>query len=105
MNNEILTSKKAVELMNGIRGVYLASEELKEKDRLMRQELLEMCDKHGIKSIDNDILRLTRVAGSESVSIDLKQVKNAEPELYNDLLAEYPKKTIRKPSVRIKIKG
>lgn len=44
------------------------------------------------------------VAGSESKSVDLKEFKKHEPDEYLALMADYPKKTVRKPSLRITVK-
>lgn len=43
--------------------------------------------------------------GSETVSVDLKALKEAEPDLYEDLVRDYPKKTVRKRSVRVAFDG
>ena len=37
-------------------------------------------------------------------SIDLKALEKKEPELYAELLADYPKETVKKDSVRILVK-
>ncbi|WP_288745168.1 hypothetical protein [uncultured Enterococcus sp.] len=70
----------------------------------MKNQLVEGMDQYDIKIIDNDYCKITRVEASESTSIDLKKVNSNEPELYEDLLKDYPKVTKRKATVKITVK-
>ena len=67
-----------------------------------------MCirDRYGIKSLDNQFVKIIRVAGSEgSQTVDLDKMKEAEPELFAELLADYPKTTgAKKASIRFDVK-
>lgn len=60
-------------------------------------------DAYDIKSIDNQYIKITRVNGSTSTSIDLKALEKEEPELYAELLKDYPKVTNRKPYLTFKV--
>lgn len=70
-------------------------------DKAMRAQLLELCEKHGVDSIDNDFVKISRVKGSETKSVDLKKVQTMDPALYDDLLNEYPKVTRKSAYLRI----
>lgn len=48
---------------------------------------------------------VTHAKGSESVSIDLKKLKVCEPDLYDELLRDYPKTTVRKPTAKVVFNG
>lgn len=50
-------------------------------------------------------VRVSRTKASVSTSIDLKKLQSAEPELYDDLLRDYPKRTERKATVRVTFGG
>lgn len=59
---------------------------------------------HGVKSIDNDFVKVTVTKASESVSVDLKKLQKKEPRLYGELVEDYPKVTKRAESVRVTVK-
>lgn len=61
---------------------------------------------HGVKSIDNDFVKVTvtKASESESVSVDLKELQKKEPRLYGELVEDYPKVTKRSESVRVTVK-
>lgn len=46
----------------------------------------------------NDIVTISYISASETTSIDLKQLEEKEPELFNDLVKDYTKVTKRKAS-------
>lgn len=86
------------------------SELKKEQDRLaeiekdVKSTLEKAMEENDIVSIKNEYITISKVEASESVSIDLKALETKEPELYNDLLKDYPKKTFRKASLRFTVK-
>lgn len=59
---------------------------------------------HGVKSIDNDFVKVTVTKASESVNVDLKELQKKEPRLYGELVEDYPKVTKRAESVRVTVK-
>jgi hypothetical protein len=86
------------------------SELKKEQDRLaeieknVKAEIEKAMDDNDIVSVKNDYVTITRVAASESKSIDLKALQDREPKLYEDLIADYPKVTTKKAYIRIVVK-
>lgn len=76
----------------------------KEKLDEFKKELSEGMDQYDVKSIDNDYIKITRVAASESVSVDLKAFQANEPVEFAQLREDYPKVTKRKESMRIVVK-
>lgn len=77
---------------------------LEEQEKNFKEQLEKAMDEHGIKSIDNQYIKITRVDGSTSTSIDLKELSKNEPKLYGELLEDYPKVSVRKPSIRFTVK-
>lgn len=77
-----------------------------EKEKKFKKDLGKAMDELGIKSFDCPFVKFIRVAGSEDkVTIDLDALKDKEPELYQELLEDYPKKTKGKSStVRFDVK-
>lgn len=71
---------------------------------LFNQLKLEAMLENGIKSIDNDLVKVTVTKASESTSIDLKEFQKKEPVSYAELLEDYPKVTKRAESLRVVFK-
>lgn len=78
--------------------------EVKEMQESYKRELKDAMQKYNIKSIDNDLVKVTVVPESESTTVDLKTFKEKEPDEYDALLADYPKVVKRSSYVRIKVK-
>lgn len=78
--------------------------EVKEMQESYKRELKDAMEKYNIKSIDNDLVKVTVVPESESTTVDLKSFKEKEPDEYDALLADYPKVVKRSSYVRIKVK-
>lgn len=77
---------------------------IEKKAKEIKAELEKAMDEYNIQSIDNEYVKITRIEASETVSIDLKELQKKEPELYDELLKDYPKVTKRKAYVRITVK-
>ncbi|PGQ65668.1 hypothetical protein, partial [Bacillus cereus] len=73
---------------------------LKEQFEKMKAELEKAMDEHGIESIDNDLIKITRIKATTSTTIDVTKLKAAEPELYGELIGDYPKVSNRKAHVK-----
>lgn len=85
----------------------LLEEEKKNLEYLSKQakeKILQEMLKAGIKSIDNDFIKIMVTNPSEVVSIDLKEFQKKEPVAYAELLEDYPKVTRRSESLRITLK-
>lgn len=85
----------------------LLEEEKKNLEYLSKQakeKILQEMLKAGVKSIDNDFIKVMVTNPSESISIDLKAFQKNEPVAYAELLEDYPKVTKRSESLRITIK-
>lgn len=82
----------------------------KEQDRLaeieknVKSELEQAMIENDIVAIKNQYITISRVSASETTSIDLKKLEEKEPELYKDLLRDYPKVTTKKASIRFTVK-
>lgn len=70
----------------------------------VRDILTRGMEENGIVSIDNDYVKISYVAPSESTSLDTKTLRAERPEIYNSLMADFSKTTKKKGYVRIKVK-
>lgn len=88
------------------------SEMTKQKKQIEQQEkdikakLEAAMDEYSIKKIENEYITITRVAENPGKqTVDLDKMQKEEPELFNELLADYPKTTGKKKGyVMFKVK-
>ncbi|MEC1377333.1 hypothetical protein P9D39_24210 [Heyndrickxia oleronia] len=105
MSNEIQAfESKHMLLMANVAQHIQQEKLLKEQTTKLKEDLGKAMDEFGIKSIDNDLLKITRTAASTSKSLDTTRLKNEEPELFAELMTDYPKITNRSASLTIKVK-
>lgn len=105
MSNEVkVFETKYMAVMANIALLEKQVKEMQEKQKALKADLESAMNEFGIKSIDNDYLKIIRVEESTSTSIDLKTLQKKEPKLYGELLEDYPKVTNRKAYVRITVK-
>ena len=90
----------AMEVMKNIAEIDRQKKALDEQDKLVRQALKEQMAAYGIKSFENDILKVTYVAPSTRTSIDAKALKKDHP----DIAEKYSKTSNVAASVRIQTK-
>lgn len=77
---------------------------LEEKEKEIKESIQDAMEHYGVKSFKNEYITLTYVPESVSETIDLKQMQNEEPELYEELLNDYKKTTTKKGYVRFTVK-
>lgn len=105
MTNQVqVFENKYLAQMQQLQQLVSQKKELEKIEKDIKKELEEAMNKYNIKSIDNEFLKITRVEASELVSIDLTAMKKKEPDLYDDLLKDYPKVTKRNAYVRFTVK-
>ena len=103
-NNLTLFENKALAYMQNLSELKKEQDRLAELEKIARADLQAVMDEFGITQFKNDYVTISLVKGSTSVSIDLKALEKKEPDLYADLLKDYPKETVKKDSVRILVK-
>lgn len=96
-NNYMATMQRYADLEQTIK-------ELTETKDKVRAEIQRAMEDYNIRSIDNDIVKLTLVAPSVSTTIDTKALRISDPDTYEDLLDRFPKTTERRQSLRVTIK-
>lgn len=96
-NNYMATMQRYADLEQTIK-------ELTETKDKVRAEIQRAMEDYNIRSIDNDIVKLTLVAPSISTTIDTKALRISDPDTYEELLDKFPKVTERRQSLRVTIK-
>lgn len=80
------------------------ADEAKQNIDALKLELKEAMEKHNIIGIDNDWVKVSYVNPSESVSLDTKALRTAEPDEYWKLIGKYKKTTSKSSYIRVKFK-
>ena len=99
--------EKYLSVMKDLADATIQKKRLEEQEKKFKGQLEKVMDEYGIKSIDNQFLKIIRVAGSDGkTTVDLDKMQKEEPELYQELLEDYPKTTgKKKASIRFDVKG
>lgn len=99
--------KKYLSVMKGLADAVIRKKWLEEQEKNFKEQLKKVMDAYGIKSIDNKFLKIIRIAGSDGKqTIDIDKMQKEEPELYQELVEDYPKVTgKKKASIRFDVKG
>ena len=104
MGNELTFNDKYTATMQRYADLETIIKELEDTKKKVRAEIQEAMEFYGIRSFENDILKLTLVAPSVSTTIDTSALQINDPDTYDSLIEVYPKKTERKQSLRVTIR-
>lgn len=104
MGNELTFNDKYTATMQRYADLENTIKELEDTKKKVRAEIQEAMEFYGIRSFENDILKLTLVAPSVSTTIDTSALRINDPDTYDSLIEVYPKKTERKQSLRVTIR-
>lgn len=104
MSNVELFQKQHLEVFKQLSEITKTKKQMEAEEKKIKAELEKAMDEYDVKSIDNNYIKITRIAESSSKSIDVKALQNEEPKLYGELLEDYPKVTNRKAHVKFTVK-
>jgi len=103
-SEEISAYTLPADIQKTLEDVYLS---LKEIDKLTKEvekfktNMLQLMETNDVKSIDNDLFKLTTVAAGESIGFDSKKFESENTELYQKYVT---KRTVRKSYLKVTIK-
>ena len=103
-NHLIEFEEQGLPIMQHLAEVSKEKKRLDAIDKDNKQRLEQLMEEYGIKSFDNDFVKIAYVEPTESISVDIKLLEKKEPELHQELLEDYPKVTKRKGYARITAK-
>ena len=103
-NGLMLFENKALAVMKNLSDLKKEQDRLAKLESTAREELQKVMSEYGITQFKNEYVTISTVKGSTTVNVDLKELEKKEPELYADLLKDYPKTTVKKDTVRILVK-
>ncbi len=74
---------------------------IEKQEKEAKKQIKTAMDKYGVESFKNDFVTISNVAGSSSTTIDIAKMQEKEPDLYENLMRDYPKTTTRSGYVKI----
>ncbi len=100
-NNLVLFEQQNMVVFKQLADLTKQKKELEAKEKEVKEKIKKAMDEHGVKSFKNDFVTISNVAGSSSTTIDIAKMQEKEPDLYKDLMRDYPKTTTRSGYVKI----
>lgn len=89
------------DLLEKLISINKAKRELEQQEKAIREEVEKCLTEDGYK---DEHITISYTKPTSSTTVDLKKLEENEPELYEDLLTDYPKVTNRKASYKYIIK-
>jgi len=83
-----------------IKSLVTAKNEIERKEKELKDQLKQAMEAHGIKAIDNDILKITYIAATTTTGIDSAKLKRKYP----TVAAECAKETPKSAYIKIEVK-
>lgn len=100
MTKQQLMIQENRELIKAVSDVFRAKREIEKREKKLRADLLEACEKYGVLGFDNEEMTATYVPAHESERVDTDALKRDYPELF----PMYMKTSKVKSSLRITTK-
>jgi septal ring factor EnvC (AmiA/AmiB activator) len=93
-------------VMKNLSDMTKQKKKIEKQEKLIKANLGKVMDEYGIKSLDNQFLKIIRVAESKGkATVDLDKMQKEEPELFDELIKDYPKTAgAKKASIRFDVK-
>lgn len=104
MNKLTPFEQQHLQVFAQMQALLLQKKAIEEAETNLKEQLQKAMKEFGITSIDNDLVKITFVHESVSTTVDTKEVKKQEPDLWESLLKDYPKTTTRAEHIRIQVK-
>lgn len=97
-----LFEEKYLPIIKQYSEVVKQKKQFEAQEKKFKDQLGKVMDELGIKSMDNAFVRFTRIAaGKDKTTIDIDALGEKEPELFKELLEDYPK-TVKGKSAYVK---
>lgn len=89
------------DLLKALKEINDEKKALEEREKTIKSSIESNLNEEGYKT---DYVTVSYSKGGTTTSIDLKKLEEKEPDLYEDLLKDYPKVTNRKASFSYRFK-
>lgn len=99
-NQVVVFESKAASVIQAIKDIAVKKDELEKQDKEMRKQLETAMEQYGVKSFENEFIKVTYVAPTTRTSVDSKKLK----ELHPDIFEKCSKTSDVKASIKITVK-
>lgn len=101
ITNEVVQFQSSVpDTIKEITNLLQRKKELDEQEKQLKQKLVEAMEAYGVKSFENDYIKMTYVAPTTRSTIDSTRLKKDHPEI----VEQYSKTSSVSASVRVTVK-
>lgn len=101
VNDELAQFERAVpEAIRQITDLMVAKKTIEDREKELKAQLIRAMETYGVKSFDNELIRITYVAPTTRTAIDSARLKKDHP----DIAEQYSKTSNVAASVRIAVK-
>lgn len=96
-----VAEEKALPIMQTIKAIVLQKKELEAKEKALKEKLKAAMEEYGVKSFDNDLLKVTYIAPTTTTKVDFAKLKKKFPDVY----AECSKSSSVSAYIKVEVKG
>ena len=95
--------EKYMPVLLQIRDMEEEKRELEDKLKEVKKQIEVAMSEYNVTSLNTSFMNIIKTKDSETTSIDLKKLKDTEPDVYEKLLVKYPKTTKRSGCVQFRL--
>lgn len=102
VSEEVVQFVSAVpDTIKSITSLMKMKKELEDREKQLKENLVKAMESHGVKSFENDVIKMVYVAPTTRKTIDSTKLKQDHP----DIAKQYTKTSEVSASVRVTVKG
>lgn len=90
-----------IDVIDAISQLSVAKKQIEEQEKTMKEKLVEAMEAYGVTKFENEAIKITYYAPSQTTTIDSKRLKEEKPEIAK----EYSKTSSKKSYVKIEVKA
>jgi predicted phage-related endonuclease len=97
----VALEQQQMTVIKQIADICTAKKQLEAQEKELKDKLKAAMEQYGVKSLDNDILKITYIAATTANSIDSAKLKKLHP----DIAAECTKTSAKSAYIKVEVKG
>lgn len=97
----VALEQQQMAVITQIADICMTKKKLEALEKDLKDKLKEAMEQYGVKSLDNDILKITYIAATTANSIDSAKLKKLHP----DIAAECTKTSAKSAYIKVEVKG
>ena len=97
----VALEQQQMAVIQQIADICTAKKKLEAQEKELKDKLKEAMEQYSVKSLDNDILKITYIAATTATSVDSAKLKKLHP----DIAAECTKTSAKSAYIKVEVKG